>query len=136
MSIVGSLITRGGREWKVASTMRAGAGLRIILKAVDDPECRILATAEDGIMPDTAADLTSTLAAPDARWFRDQNRELWKVEVRGASGRGTPLGGWLVFASERRAKTVRLRCQGFQGIGSLRDDDLVKLLFEARRAPA
>jgi hypothetical protein len=136
VSIVGSKITRGGREWEVASTVRAGAGLRIILKAVDDPDCRILATVDSGVIPDTAADLSDAVAVPDARWFRDQNGALWKVEIRGATGRGTPLGGWLVFASDRGATQVRLRHPSLEGIGSLTDGHLVKLLFEARRTPA
>lgn len=136
MSIIGSTIMRGGREWRVASTVRAGAGLRIILKAVDDPECRILATAPDGVVPEKAADLSYALQAPEARWFRDQNHEVWKVETRGAPGRGTSPGGYLIFASERRGLTVRLRREGHENLGTLTDAALVKLLFEARRTPA
>jgi hypothetical protein len=136
VSIIGSKITRGGREWQVASTVRAGSALRIIFKAVDDPECRILTQADEGVVPTRAAELSAALAAPTARWFRDQNGELWKVQIRGASGMGTPLGGWMVFVSDRGGIRARLRREGLSGIGSMTDDELTKLLFEARRTPA
>ncbi len=136
MSIIGSKITRGGREWQVASTVRAGATIRIVFKAVDDPECRILTQAEEGVVPTRAAELSAALAAPTARWFRDQNGDLWKVEIRGASGKGTLLGGWLVFVPDKGGTRIRLRMEGLSGIGSMTDDQLIKLLFEARRTPA
>ena len=87
-------------------------------------------------MLDNAADLSSALVAPDARWFRDQNGDLWKVEIRGASGRGAPMGGWLVFTAGKGGVRARLKRERLEGIGSLPDADLVKLLYEARRSPA
>ena len=136
MSIVGSRITKGGHEWQVASTVRAGAGLRIILKAVDDPECRMLVKAHDTFALDTAADLSQLLAAPESRSFRDQEREMWRVTLKATSGAGIPMGGWLVFEPEQGGQRVRILHEDSAGIGSLTDEDLVKLLFHARRTSA
>ena len=136
MSIIGSKITRGEREWHVASTVRTGAGLRIIFRASDDRECKILAHAPDGTVPENSADLSVALKAPDSRWFRDLSGALWKVELKPASGVGTPLGGWLVFALDSGAVRVRVRHDGLEGIGTLTDEELVKRLFQARQSSA
>jgi len=136
VSIIGSKITRGGRDWQVASTVRAGAGLRIIFRATDDPECKILARAPDGMVPENSADLSVALKTPESRWFRDLSGALWKVELKPVSGVGTPLGGWLLFASDSGAVRVRIRHDGLEGIGTLTDEELIKLLFQARQSSA
>jgi len=136
VSIIGQKITRGGREWHVASTVRTGGGFRIIFRASDDPECKILAHASDGAVPENSADLSVALKAPEFRWFRDLSGALWKVGLKPVSGVGTPLGGWLVFVSDSGAVRVRVRHDGLDGIGTLTDEDLIKRLFQARQSSA
>lgn len=135
VAIKGVTITRGGREWQVASTVRTGAGLRLTLKAPADPECRILAGLPPGMLPERASDLAKALSEAEARWFRDQSRSLWKVTFKPVSGVGTAPGGWLVFSSDTTSARARIRYDGVEGIGELTDSELVRQLFLARKNP-
>ena len=122
MAIRGATITRGGREWQVVSTIRTAAGLRVTLRAADDRECRILAHLPPGSLPERASDLNEALAGSQARWFRDQAGDLWKVTFKPESGVGI-------------APCARTRHEQVEGISALTDDQLVRLLYQARKNP-
>ncbi len=135
MAFKGATITRGGREWQVASTVRTGAGLRVTLRAADDRECRILAHLPGGTVPERASDLTKALAASEARWFRDQGGDVWRVTFKPESGVGIAPGGWLVFNSDTGHTRARTHHERVEGISELTDDQLVRLLYRARKNP-
>ncbi len=135
MAIRGATITRGGREWQVVSTVRTAAGLRVTLRAAEDPECRILAHLPSGAMPERASDLSDALSASEARWFRDQAGDMWKVTFKPESGVGIAPSGWLVFNATVGQARARTRHEQVEGISALTDDQLVRLLYRARTNP-
>jgi hypothetical protein len=136
VSIIGSRITRGNRVWKVASVVRAGSGRRIILRAIDDPACKMVATAPSDAVLERTADLSAALALAETRSFRDPTGSVWNVEVGPQSRSGVPRGSWLVFVSETGAHRARIQLEGLHGIGSLEDGELVGLLARARQSPS
>jgi hypothetical protein len=133
VSIVGSRVTRAGREWEVASIVRASGTLRVIFKATDDLDCKIVTRMPADALPTRAADLGDALACPEYRSFRDPAGTLWRVESNSASDVGTPYGGWLVFSPDCGGQSTRVRLERPEGLASISEDELVKMLFQARQ---